>query len=157
MPLFNVFKNLPSLKLRRAKKKTKPKVKPVKKPAEEPVKKVKPVEKPVALKEKTVLSKKERRTIKGEAYQSLKSPHVTEKATDLAKQNLYVFKVWPRANKITIRKAIEDLYGVDVMSVKIIKVPPKKRKLGKIKGWRKGYKKAAIKIKGGQKIEVLPR
>lgn len=92
-----------------------------------------------------------------EAYRILKAPHVTEKATDLTKKNQYVFKVCPKANKTEIKKAIEDLYEVDVASVKIINVPPKKRRLGRISGWRKGYKKAIIQIKEGQKIEVLPR
>lgn len=98
-----------------------------------------------------------RKTIVGEAWRALKTPQVTEKATGLVGQNQYVFKVWPRANKVETKKAIEDLYGVDVISVKIIKVPRKRRRLGRISGWRKGYKKAIVKIKEGQKIEVLPR
>ena len=92
-----------------------------------------------------------------DAYKILKTPHVTEKATDLTKKNQYVFKVYPKANKVEIKKAIEDIYGVDVISVKIINIPSKRRKLGKIMGWRKGYKKTIVKIKEGQKIEVLPR
>jgi len=91
------------------------------------------------------------------AYRVLKSPQVTEKSADLTEKNQYTFKVWPEVNKIEIKKAIEGLYNVDVLSVKIIKVPPKKRRLGKILGWRKGYKKAIIKLGEGQKIEVLPR
>jgi len=98
-----------------------------------------------------------REKVIGEAWKILKTPQVTEKATELAKKNQYVFKVWPRANKVEIKKAIEDIYGVDVVSVKIIKVPRKRRRLGRISGWRKGYKKAIVKIKEGQKIEVLPR
>ncbi len=87
----------------------------------------------------------------------LKIPQTTEKATNLAEKNQYVFKVYPKTNKVEIKKAIENLYGVDVISVKIISVPRKKRKLGRISGWRKGYKKAIVRIKEGQKIEVLPR
>ena len=90
-------------------------------------------------------------------YRILKTPQVTEKATDLSKTNQYVFKVFPQANKTEVKKAIENLYGVNVISVKIIKIPSKKRRLGRISGWRKGYKKAIVKIKEGQKIEVLPR
>ncbi|OIP74767.1 MAG: 50S ribosomal protein L23 [Parcubacteria group bacterium CG2_30_36_18] len=93
----------------------------------------------------------------GEAYKILRTPHITEKATDLVKKNQYVFKVFPEANKTEIKKAIEDLYGVDVESVKTINIPRKKRRLGRIKGWRKGYKKAIVKIKEGQKIEVMPK
>jgi large subunit ribosomal protein L23 len=98
-----------------------------------------------------------RKTVVGEAHRVLKTPQVTEKATGLVGQNQYVFKVWPKTNKVETKKAIEDLYGVDVISVKIIKVPRKQRRLGRISGWRKGYKKAIVKIKEGQKIEVLPR
>jgi large subunit ribosomal protein L23 len=93
----------------------------------------------------------------GQSYKILKGPHITEKAGDLAEKNQYVFKIFPRANKIGVKKAIEDTYGVDVVSIKIINVPKKKIKLGKIQGTRPGYKKAIVKIKKGQKIEVLPR
>ncbi|MFQ6049706.1 MAG: 50S ribosomal protein L23 [Candidatus Paceibacterales bacterium] len=105
----------------------------------------------------TVVMPKDRRKKVSGAWKILKAPHITEKATDLVKKNQYVFKVYSKTNKTEIRKAIEDLYGVEVLSVKIIKVPRKRRRLGRISGWRKGYKKAIVKIKEGQKIEVLPR
>ncbi|MBZ9572035.1 50S ribosomal protein L23 [Patescibacteria group bacterium] len=93
----------------------------------------------------------------GEAYRILKAPQVTEKATGLVAKNQYVFKVFPKANKVEIKKAIENLYRVNVISVKIIKIPKKPRRLGRISGWRKGYKKAIVGIKKGQKIEILSR
>jgi len=93
----------------------------------------------------------------GQGYRILKSPHVTEKATDLVEKNQYVFRVFPEANKIEMKKAIEDTYGVDVVSVRMINVPAKKRRLGKTKGVKAGYKKAIVRVKEGQKIEVLPR
>ena len=131
--------------------KKKKKEKPTEVKKEEPIKEmtgVKPQSvKPTAKKEKII----------GEAYRVLKTPHVTEKATDLTKKNQYLFKIWPGANKLEVKKAIKDLYGVDVLSVKIINVPSKRRRLGRISGWRKGYKKAIVRIKEGQKIEVLPR
>ncbi|PIW35073.1 MAG: hypothetical protein COW25_01230, partial [Candidatus Nealsonbacteria bacterium CG15_BIG_FIL_POST_REV_8_21_14_020_37_12] len=40
--------------------------------------------------------KRERKTVIGEAYKILKTPQVTEKATDLVKKNQYVFKVYSR-------------------------------------------------------------
>jgi large subunit ribosomal protein L23 len=92
-----------------------------------------------------------------EACRILKTPQVTEKATDLVKENQYVFKVFPETNKTEIKRAVNELYGVDVSDVKIIKVSAKRRRIGRISGWRKGYKKAIVKIKEGQKIEVLPR
>jgi len=114
-------------------------------------------EKPKAEAKKEVKILKKERKGGIEAYRILKSPHITEKATDLAQINQYVFRVWPRANKPEIKKAIEGLYGVDVLDVKIINIPRKMRRLGRISGWRKKYKKAIIKIKEGQKIEVLSR
>ncbi len=87
----------------------------------------------------------------------LVSPHVTEKATDSGEKNKYVFKVLPKANKKEIKKDVEDSYNVDVESVNIINVPRKKRRLGRQEGWKKGYKKAIVKVKKGQKIEILPR
>lgn len=93
----------------------------------------------------------------GQAYRILKAPHITEKATDLARKNQYVFRIWERANKVEVKKAIEDIYKVKVIDVKIIKVPPKRRRLGRISGWKKGYKKAIVKIKEGQKIELFPK
>lgn len=93
----------------------------------------------------------------GLAAKVLKEPRVTEKATDLAGRNQYVFKVWPRANKTEVKKAVEELYGVNVLNVNIINIPAKRKRLGRIEGWGGGYKKAVVKIAEGQKIEVLPR
>ena len=92
-----------------------------------------------------------------QAYKVLKAFHITEKATDLTKENKYIFKVWQETNKVEIKQTVEGLYDVDVVSVKIINIPPKRRRLGRTAGWRKGYKKAIVKSKEGQKIEVLPR
>jgi len=130
--------------------------KPVSSPKKEKLLKEKKIDK------KPIDKKPEEKKIKAKkpitrAYQVLKEPHITEKATDLSKENKYVFKVYSGANKIEIKKAIENLYGIDVLAVRIITVHPKKRRLGRTEGWRKGYKKAIVKVKKGQKIEVLPR
>jgi large subunit ribosomal protein L23 len=100
--------------------------------------------------------KKER---KGEmnSYRILKSLHVTEKATDLSKNNKYVFEVFSRSNKTEIKKAVGETFDVDVIKVNIIKTPAKKRRQGRTLGWKKGYKKAIVSIKKGQKIDILPK
>jgi len=114
------------------------------------VKKVSPTEKLVE-KPRAVLLKS-----KGiESALVLTSPHITEKATLLSGDNQYVFKVFSKANKIEIKKAIESLYRVKVIGVRVINVPAKQRRLGKTQGWKKGYKKAIIQIKKGQKIEAI--
>ncbi len=132
MSLFDFFKRKKEIE------KTK---KAEKKPAEEPEKAS--VVKPIA-KKSAVFS-----------YEAVKQPHISEKATNLAEQNQYIFEVSPNYNKKEIKKAIEGVYGVDVLSVNIIKIPAKKRRLGRIEGFRKGCSKAVIKIKEGQKIEIL--
>lgn len=91
-----------------------------------------------------------------DAYRILKSAAITEKATDLSKIDQYVFKVSQRANKTEIKKAIQSVYGVDALGVRIINVGRKKRMKQRQIGWRPGYKKAIVRIKKGQKIEILP-
>jgi len=90
-----------------------------------------------------------------DAYRILKSPHISEKATNLTKEDQYVFEVFSGVNKTEIKKTIENLYGVNVLSVNLIKIPSKIRKRGRTTGFKKGYKKAIIKIKKGQKIEAF--
>jgi len=101
-----------------------------------------------------VIKKIEKKKERLEADKILKALHITEKATDLSKSNQYVFRVWPEANKPQIKRAIKELYGVNVISVRIINVPPKRRRLGRIRGWKKGFKKAIVRIKEGEKIEI---
>jgi len=91
------------------------------------------------------------------AYRVLSSVHVTEKATGLEAENKYVFNVPSKANKTEIKKAVQDLYQVKVINVRIINIPRKQKRLGKQKGWRKGYKKAIVRIDKGQRIEIMPR
>ena len=89
------------------------------------------------------------------SYEAIKQPHISEKASYLAEKDQYTFEILPNYNKNEIKKAVEGLYGVDVLSVNMIKIPAKKRRLGKTEGFRKAYKKAIVKIKEGQKIEIL--
>ena len=89
------------------------------------------------------------------SFEAVKEPHISEKSTDLSAKNQYTFKVSPNYNKNEIKKSVEGIYGVDVLSVNIIKIPSKKRRLGKTEGFKKAYKKAVVKIKEGQKIEIL--
>jgi len=87
----------------------------------------------------------------------LKAPHITEKATELNKEKFYLFKVIPKANKIEIKKAVESLYKVKVEKVRIVWIPKKKKGRASLTGFKKGYKKAIVKLKPGQKIEIMSR
>ncbi|MBU1102884.1 50S ribosomal protein L23 [Patescibacteria group bacterium] len=150
MSIFDRFKKTkPEEKKTVAKKE--PLVRVVKKPVKPVKKEAEPkIEKPKAYKK---VVKKEF----SEAWRILKNPLVTEKSTDRNTFNQYIFKVADRANKTEIKNAVQDLYGVRVVSVNIIKVPGKKRRLGKHEGWRPGYKKAVVFLPPEEKIEIIAR
>ncbi len=85
----------------------------------------------------------------------LRRPKITEKAAVLAESNFYVFELEPTANKIEVKKAIKDYFNVDVEKVTIINLPRKKVQKGKIVGYKGGCKKAIVKVKKGQKIDII--
>ena len=122
--------------------------------AKKPVKKT---EKISAIKEKKVIEPNTNVKVNNRnfSFEAIKQPHISEKATYLSEKDQYVFTVSPNFNKTEIKNAVEGLYKVNVLSVNIIKIPAKKRRLGKTEGFRKAYKKAVVKIKNGQKIEIL--
>lgn len=82
------------------------------------------------------------------------SPHITEKSTKISHDNFYVFKINSRANKNQIKKAVETLYNVNVEKVNIINIKRKRKGFGRLEGYKQGYKKAMVKVKKGQKIEI---
>ena len=90
------------------------------------------------------------------SYSIIKEPHISEKASLLsAKVNQYTFKVINGFGKVEIKKAVEGVYNVNVLSVNIIKIPHKKRRIGKTQGFKKGFVKAVVTLKKGQTIEIL--
>ena len=147
------------LKRKKEVEKSKKEKKPAKVSVEKKVKAVKP-EKIAALDEKKkegsvqTVSPKSTAKHKDFSYQVVREPHISEKATYLAEDNKYVFKVYPNTNKFEIKKSVEGIYKVDVLSVNIIKIPGKKRRIGRTEGFKKGHTKAVVTIKEGQKIEV---
>ena len=90
------------------------------------------------------------------AWRVLAKPHVTEKSAALTVFNQYVFRVIGNPSKPEVKRAIEEIYDVHVTHVRKITVPRKERRRGKHIGWRSGYKKAIVKLREGEKIEVLP-
>jgi large subunit ribosomal protein L23 len=85
------------------------------------------------------------------------SPVVTEKSFSLSALDKYVFNVAPSASKYQIKKAIEDLFKVNVLSINTVKHgarTEKSRKTGRHISLPVG-KKAIVKIKAGQKIELF--
>ncbi|MEW5857146.1 MAG: 50S ribosomal protein L23 [Cyanobacteriota bacterium] len=83
-------------------------------------------------------------------------PIVTEKATLLMEQNKYVFEVVPKATKPEIKAAIEDLFKVKVVSVNTLRLPRKKRRVGKFAGFKPQYKRAIVTLASGDTITLFP-
>lgn len=84
----------------------------------------------------------------------IKRPWVTEKSTDLSGRGKYVFIVKPSATKSEVKKAVNEIYKVDVVSVNVINKPAKKKRIGQLKGLQSGYKKAVVTLEQGQKIDM---
>ena len=69
------------------------------------------------------------------------APVITEKSAIQAEGNVYTFKVASSANKIAIKKAIEEAYDVKVVKVNTLITKAKKRRVGRYTGKTKTYKK----------------
>ena len=86
-------------------------------------------------------------------------PILTEKANGQQdKLRRYAFKVDRKANKLEIKKAIEEFYGVNVIEVNTVVVPGKAKsrftKAGVISGRKPAYKKAYVKVAEGETIDL---
>ena len=87
-------------------------------------------------------------------YDSILSPVVTEKSTNLSELNKVVFKVNSLADKKSIKKNIEKIFKVNVIKINIIN---KQRRIKIARGKKakvQGYKKAIITLKKGQNIDL---
>ena len=83
-------------------------------------------------------------------------PIVTEKATLQMEENKYVFDVLPVATKPEIKAAIESLFDVRVTSVNTLKLPRKKRRVGRYIGYKAQYKRAIVTLQEGDAITLFP-
>ena len=95
--------------------------------------------------------------IRSEDFNIVKKPCITEKASFLAEKNFYTFEVDKRANKIEIKDFIEKKYNVNLESVRIINVPKKPKRRGLIKGFKSGFKKAIVRVKEGEQIDLTAK
>lgn len=90
------------------------------------------------------------------SYEVLLSPLLTEKGALLKeKDNKVLFKVAKDANKIEIKKAVEEIFKVKVNRVTTISCKGKKKRLGKHEGKRPDWKKAVVTLKEGEKLDFI--
>lgn len=92
----------------------------------------------------------------GKLYQVIISPHITEKSLKVPpNSNRVTFRVRPWATKGMIKEAVEKLFKVHVEGVHILSMRGKERRVGLRRGYQAGWKKAYIKLKQGDQIEVF--
>lgn len=92
-----------------------------------------------------------------EIYQIIKRPLVTEKTTLAKEANKYHFEVDRRANKIEIGQAVEKLFKVKVVNVRTMNVNGKKKRVGRILGRKRDWKKAIVTLAPGSSIEIFQK
>ncbi|MFH0928555.1 MAG: 50S ribosomal protein L23 [bacterium] len=92
--------------------------------------------------------------LKGEAARILVAPVVTEKSAYQANDSKYTFEVIPKANKIQVKKAIEQAYGVHVTRVNMESVRGKYVRFGRFFGRERSWKKAIVTLKKGERLDV---
>lgn len=121
-----------------------------KKESKEPTRAVAPARLPDATLRAPAVSKKGERRLVG--FELL--PHVTEKTTRGAEHGWYTFRVSNDAGKIGVKQAVEDRYRVHVDRVRISSVRPRKVRIGRTLGTVPGFKKASVKLRAGETIEL---
>jgi len=89
-------------------------------------------------------------------YNIIKSPLITEKTTiQKEASNQVSFKVFRMANRIEIKRAVENIFNVKVAGVRTMQVKGKTKQRGRIIGKRKNWKKAIVTLMPGERIDFF--
>ena len=89
------------------------------------------------------------------AYDVIKRPVITEQSMENVANKIYVFEVAKDANKVEIRKAIEEIFGVKVLKVNTMNVLGKEKRMGVHSGYRANWKKAVVRLSDDSKTIEL--
>ena len=90
-----------------------------------------------------------------EARDIIIRPVITERSYDVMESNVYTFEVAKDANKIEIRQAVEELFGVKVIKVNTLNVKPKPKRVRYEAGFTRSWKKAMVTLQEGDTIELF--
>lgn len=93
-------------------------------------------------------------SVHGIAHEILLSPVVSEKSTMKELSHAYTFFVPKNANKIEIKKAIFEVYGVRPTKVRTVIVEGKAKRSGRVSGRRSDFKKAIVTTPKDQKLSI---
>jgi len=87
-----------------------------------------------------------------ENHRIIRRPLVTEKSTmQKESTNVIAFEVDPKANKIDVKRAVEQLFKVKVDEVRLFNVRGKMKRMGRNVGKRRDWRKAYVRLKAGEK------
>ena len=89
------------------------------------------------------------------AQEIILEPIMTEKSYAGIPNKIYTFKVATAANKVEIKKAVEQIFNVNVKEVRTVNVHRKAKRLQRYEGFKPAYKKAIVKLAPGQTISVF--
>lgn len=90
------------------------------------------------------------------SYDILIKPIITEKSSSIIDKNIqYTFAVDVNANKIEIKKAVEEVFNVKVVAVRTINVHRKAKRVQRYEGFKSAYKKAIVRLAPGQTIDAF--
>ena len=87
-------------------------------------------------------------------YDLIRKPIITEKSTILGEYGKYVFEVSPNSNKISIKKAIEEIFGVKVKAVNVLNQKGKVKRFRGVIGRRSDVKKAIVTLEKDHTIDL---
>jgi len=90
-----------------------------------------------------------------DSHSIILAPVQSERSFQGLEHQRYTFKVHPSADKLQIRTAVEEAFGVTVTSVNTATTKPKPKRRGLFKGTRSGYKKAIVTLKAGDSIQIF--
>lgn len=83
------------------------------------------------------------------------APILTEKSNALREAGVYTFRVDPRANKIQIKQAVQQLFNVHATDCRVVSVKGKPKRRGAIRGTTSSWKKAIVRVADGEKISIF--
>ncbi len=90
-----------------------------------------------------------------DSRQVLVRPVVSEKSYALMAEGKYTFRIHDRAHKTQVRQAVEEIFGVNVASVRTSHVRSKPKRRGLHSGRSRAWKKAVVQLAPGQRIELF--
>lgn len=82
-------------------------------------------------------------------------PVISEKSYALIAEGKYTFRVHERAHKTQIAQAVEEIFDVQVASVRTARVQSKPKRRGLHRGRTRSWKKAVVQLPSGQRIELF--